>query len=199
MSEILLSNRKLPVGSKGTLASGWWGMIALIATEATLFAYLLFSYFFLASHALGRWPPYGPPKLRIAVPGTLILILGSVVMAWGERGIERGKPRRLMAALTAALVLGIAFLAMQFYEWSGEPFKLSTGVYSSLYFTITGFHMLHVLVGLLMLVFLLLWTGFGYFNAVRHAAVSIGVIYWHFVTVVWIAVFFTLYIAPRLG
>jgi heme/copper-type cytochrome/quinol oxidase subunit 3 len=199
IAEIALPGHKLPVGSKGHLASGWLGMVALIATEATLFAYLLFSYFYLASHALGPWPPSGAPSLRIAVPGTLILILGSVVMWWGERGIKRGKPGQLMVGLAAALVLGIAFLVMQGFEWSGEPFQLRTNVYSSLYFTITGFHMLHVIVGLLMLAVLFLWTACGYFNADRHSAASIGVMYWHFVTIVWLAVFVTFYIAPRLG
>ena len=196
---IAIPGRQLPVGSKGHLASGWLGMLTLIATEATLFAYLLFSYFYLASHAVGAWPPSGAPHLRIAVPGTLILIAGSVVMWWGELGIKRGKPGQLMIGLAAALVLGIAFLAMQSFEWSGEPFKLHTNVYSSLYFTITGFHMLHVIVGLLMLAVLLLWTAFGYFSADRHSAASIGVMYWHFVTIVWLAVFFTFYITPRLG
>ena len=182
-TQIAIPGRKLPVGSKGHLASGWLGMLTLIATEATLFAYLLFSYFYLASHAVGAWPPSGAPHLRIAVPGTLILIAGSVVMWWGERGIKRGKPGQLMIGLAAALVLGIAFLAMQGIEWS----------------TITGFHMLHVIVGLLMLAVLLLWTAFGYFTADRHSAASIGVMYWHFVPIVWLAVFFTFYITPRLG
>ncbi len=174
-------------------------MLTLIATEAALFAYLLFSYFYLASHALGAWPPSGAPNLRIAGPGTLILISGSVVMWWGERGIKRGNRRQLQLGLCAALALGIIFLAMQGFEWHGEPFNLPTGVYSSLYFTITGFHMLHVIVGLLMLSVLLLWNSFGYFSADRHSAASIGATYWHFVTIVWLAVFFTIYIAPRLG
>lgn len=199
MAEVLIPNRSLPVGSQGHLASGWWGMLTLVATEAMLFAYLLFSYFYLASHALGRWPPDGPPNLRIAVPGTLILIAGSVVMWWGERGIERGKPRQLTMGLILALLLGLVFLLLQGIEWNGEPFTLSTHVYGSLYFTITGFHMLHVIVGLLILAVLLIWTARGDFDANRHSAASIGIIYWHFVTVVWLAVFFTFYIAPRLG
>jgi heme/copper-type cytochrome/quinol oxidase subunit 3 len=199
MSDFALNDRPLPVGSKGHLASGWWGMLALILTEGALFAYLFFSYFYLASHALGAWPPGGAPSLGIAVPGTVILIAGSVVMWWGERGIERGKPGQLAMGIGAALILGVIFLAMQGVEWSREPFALSTGVYSSLYFTITGFHMVHVIVGLLMLAVLLVWTLLGYFDAGRHAAASIGAVYWHFVTAVWLAVFFIFYIAPRLG
>jgi heme/copper-type cytochrome/quinol oxidase subunit 3 len=199
MSDFAVSARALPIGSKGRHASGWWGMLALIATEAMLFAYLLFSYFYLASHAMGAWPPEGPLHLRIAVPGTIILVAGSAVMWWGERGIERGKRGVLIAGLAVTLVLGIVFIVMQGFEWRGQPFTLSSGVFSSLYFTITGLHMLHVIVGLLMLAVLLLWTLLGYFDAPRHSAVSIGVIYWHFVTAVWLAVFFTFYITPRLG
>jgi len=199
MTEVAISESTLPVGSKGHHASGWWGMLAVIATEASLFAYLLFSYFYLASHAVAPWPPHGPPSLRIAIPGTLILIAGSVTMWWGERGIERGKPRQLMIGLAITLALGVAFIALQGFEWNGAPFTLTSSVYSSLYFTITGFHILHVIVGLLMLGVLFLWTAFDYFDADRHSAASIGVIYWHFVTIVWLAVFFTFYIVPRLA
>ncbi|MEO8126068.1 MAG: cytochrome c oxidase subunit 3 [Bryobacteraceae bacterium] len=199
MTEGFIANRPLPVGSKGHRASGWWGMLALILTESCLFAYLFFSYFYLASHAVGQWPPNGPPDLTIAVPGTFILIAGSVAMWWGERGIERGRPGQLLIGLVAALVLGLAFIVLELKEWSGQPFTLSTSVYSSLYLTITGFHLLHVAVGMLMLAALLLWTALGYFGSARHSAVSIGGIYWHFVTVVWLGVLFTFYVVPRLS
>lgn len=199
MTEIAVSSTTLPVGSKGRDASGWWGMLALVATEATLFAYLLFSYFYLASHSPPPWPPNGAPSLTLAIPGSLVLIAGSVTMWWGERGIERGRRWQLVAGLLLSLLLGIAFIVLEGIEWAGKPYTLSSSVYSSLYFTITGFHLAHVLVGLLILAVLLLWTGFDYFDENRHSAVSIGVIYWHFVTVVWLAVFFTFYIAPRLG
>jgi heme/copper-type cytochrome/quinol oxidase subunit 3 len=190
--------RTLPVGSKGRHASGWWGMLSVIATEATLFAYLLFSYFYIASHAVTTWPPHGPPGLGLAIPGTLVLVAGSGTMWWGERGIARGRAVQLMAGIGLSLLLGIAFIAMEGIEWAGEPFHLASGVYSSLYFTITGFHLAHVVVGLAMLAVLLAWTALGCFDAERHSAVSIGVLYWHFVTIVWLAVFFTFYIAPRL-
>lgn len=199
MTETFIPTRPLPVGSKGHHASGWWGMLALILTEASLFSYLLFSYYYLASHAVGPWPPNGVPDLTISGFGTLILIAGSVAMWWGERGIERGRPRQLMSGLVAGMVLGAAFVALELKEWSDKPFTLSTSVYSSLYFTTTGFHLLHVAVGLLMLGVLFLWTMLGYFDAERHSAISIGGVYWHFVTVVWLAVFFTIYVAPRLS
>ena len=199
MAEVGISKTTLPVGSKGHHASGWWGMLSVIATEGTLFAYLLFSYFYIASHALGAWPPHGIPKLTLAIPGTIVLVIGSVTMWWGERGIDRGNSVQLMIGLAISMVLGILFILLEGFEWAGESFHLTSGVYSSLYFTITGFHLAHVVVGLLLLMVLFLWTALGYFDAKRHSAVSIGVLYWHFITIVWLAVFFTFYIAPRLG
>jgi heme/copper-type cytochrome/quinol oxidase subunit 3 len=199
MPEVALSRTTLPVGSKGHDASGYWGMLTLIATEAALFAYLLFSYFYIASHALAPWPPQGAPSLVLAIPGTIVLLAGSVTMWWGERGIERGRVWQLTTGLVVSIGLAVAFIVLEGIEWAGKPFNLGTDVYSSLYFTITGFHLVHVLVGLLILGSILWWTLLGHFDANRHSAVSIGVIYWHFVTAVWVAVFFTFYIAPRLG
>jgi cytochrome c oxidase subunit III len=196
--EALALDRPLPVGSKGRLSSGWWGMVAVIATEASLFSYLFFSYYYLGAQAHAPWPPEGPPSLRIAIPGTVLLILGSVTMAWGEHGIRRGRSGRLLAGIVATLALGIVFLALQGIEWLGKGKNAASDLYDSLYFTITGFHMAHVAVGLVMIAVLGLWTALGYFGQRRHSAVSIGVIYWHFVTVVWLFVFFTFYVMPYL-
>jgi heme/copper-type cytochrome/quinol oxidase subunit 3 len=96
-------------------------------------------------------------------------------------------------------VLGIAFIVIEGFDWYDKPFEFATNVYSTLYFTITGFHLAHVFIGLIVLSVLLVWTALGYFGETRHAAVSIGTIYWHFVTVVWLFVFSTFFIAPRLG
>ncbi len=84
-------------------------------------------------------------------------------------------------------------------EWAGQPFGLSSTTYSSLYYVITGFHMAHVVVGVVMLLALTLWSGRGYFNSRRFAHIHIGALYWHFVDAVWIAVYFTFYITPLLG
>jgi len=190
-------SQPLPVGSFGRRASGWWGMLALIATEAALFAYLLFSYYYLASQATQGWLPE-LPHLRLALPNTFVLIASSVVVWWGERAIRQRDRRRLLIGLGAGFVLGIIFEIVQLMEWSSKPFSFNSSAYGSLYFTITGFHMLHVAAGIIMLAALFLWSSLGYMSAARHAAVSIGAIYWHFVDVVWLTVFSTFYIVPYL-
>jgi cytochrome c oxidase subunit 3 len=198
-AEALYRGEPLPVGSKGRLSSGWWGMVTLIATETALFAYLLFSYFYVASQNGGAWPPGGPPKLYLAIPGTIVLMLGSVTMWWGEKGIRAGRQRQLLIGLGASVLLGLAFVALEGIEWSHKNFTPKTNAYGSLYFTVTGFHLTHVLVGVLMLIMLFVWTLLGYFGVRRHSTVAIAVMYWHFVTAVWVAVFLTFYVSPYLA
>jgi heme/copper-type cytochrome/quinol oxidase subunit 3 len=192
---------RLPVGAIDTRASGWWAMVFVIFTEASLFAYLLFSYYYLAvqPHAAGTFPEGGTPSMTLALPDTIILILSSVAVAWAQLNIQRDDSRRLLIGLGAAAVLGMIFVIIQGFEWVQKPFPLSSTPYSSLYFTITGFHMAHVVVGVGILWALFLWSAMGYFNRIRYAHIHIGALYWHFVDAVWIAVFFTFYITPLLG
>ena len=197
-ADLLYGGDALPVGSKGRLSSGWWGMLALLATEAALFAYLLFSYFYVAAQGTGTFPPGGPPSLDLAIPGTIVLIAGSVTMWWGERGIRAAKPRQLMIGLALSVLLAIVFVGLEGYEWGRKGFTPATHAYGSLYFTVTGFHLAHVLIGVAMLVLLFIWTSLGYFGVRRHSTVAIAAVYWHFVTVVWIAVFLTFYVSPYL-
>lgn len=189
--------RPLPVGSPGPLAVGWWGMWCVLLTEAALFAYLLFGYFYLATQASTRWPPNGPPALTLAAPNTIVLIVSSVFVIWAERLIERGRARACAWALLCALVLGIIFAGVQLLEWSHQPFGLSTDAYGSSFFVITGFHLAHVAAGLLVLLVLFISAATGRFDRHRHAPLSIGALYWHFVDAVWIAVFASLYLSPR--
>ena len=191
----------LPVGALDTRASGWWAMIFVVFTEASLFSYLLFSYYYLAvqPHAPGTFPEGGPPDLTLAIPGTLILLASSVAVGWAQLGIEHGSRRRLVLGLGIGALLGVIFLAIQIFEWAQKPYGLTSTPYSSLYFTITGFHMAHVMVGVVMLSALALWAALGMFNKVRFAHIHIGALYWHFVDAVWIAVFFTFYLTPLLG
>jgi cytochrome c oxidase subunit 3 len=191
----------LPVGAIDTRASGWWAMIFVVFTESALFAYLLFSYFYLAvqPHTPGTFPEGGLPELTLAIPNTAVLLLSSAAVGWAQFNIERDDNRRLCAGLLVAAVLGMIFLVVQYFEWAAKPFALASSTYSSLYFVVTGFHMAHVVVGVLMLWALFAWSAMGYFNRVRYAHIHIGALYWHFVDAVWIAVFFTFYVTPYLG
>ena len=201
MAESIRLKGQLPVGAMDTRASGWWAMIFVVFTEASLFAYLLFSYFYLAvqPHMAGTFPQGGPPSLMLALPGTIILLASSVAVGWAQLGIEHGSRWRLVAGLGIGAILGAVFLVVQYFEWREKPFGLSSSPYSSLYYTITGFHMAHVVIGVAMLLALTLWSALGYFNRVRFAHIHIGALYWHFVDAVWLAVFFTFYITPLLG
>lgn len=174
-------------------------MLCLIGTEASLFAYLLFSYYYFAVQYGRSWLPDKLPSFHLSGPNTAILILSSVAFWWGERGIKKSSRGQLALGLLVALLLGAAFMAIQLKEWLDKPFRPASNSYGSLYFTVTGFHMAHVAVGLLVLAALLVWTLLGYFNAERHAPITIGGAYWHFVDVVWLTVFFTFYVTPHLG
>ena len=190
---------RLSVGSIERGASGWWGMLTLILTEAFLFAYLLFSYYYFAVQYGRPWLPAELPSFRLSAPNTAILIVSSIAVWFGERGARQGSRWRLVLGLAAGLVLGAVFVGIQFREWMDKPFGLASHSYGSLYFTITGFHMAHVAAGLLVLAALLLWSALGYFDRARMAPVTIGAIYWHFVDAVWLTLFFTFYITPRLS
>jgi len=181
-------------------SSGWWGVVTLIVTEAFLFAYLLFSYYYFAIEEGQKWLPAELPSFRLSGPNTLILIASSGVAWWTERELhQRDNRLRALAGLIGAIFLGAAFVAIQILEWKSKPFGPSSNSYGSIYFTVTGFHMAHVAAGLVMLAVLALWTGLGLFDRSRMAPVSIGVAYWHFVDVVWLTVFFTFYVTPRFG
>ena len=198
MADIALS-APLPVGSPGKKSSGWYGMLALIVTEASLFLYLLFSYFYYAIWTGGTFLPPRLPTFELAAPDTIVLLLSSVSVWWGERGARRGGRGQLVAGLVVTLALGAIFIGVQLIEWREKPFHFNQTTYSSLYFTITGFHMMHVAVGMIVLFALLIWSSLGYFDAKRNAPVAIGAIYWHFIDAVWLAVFFTIYVTPYLG
>lgn len=192
----------LPHHAEGSRSFGWWGMVWLIATEATLFASLLASYFYLRFRSGPVWPPgdIALPALELPLIMSAVLLSSSIPVHIAERGIEKGDQGRLRWGLALGFLLGAAFLVMTLgVEWPEKlrEFTPSTNVYGSLFFTITGFHASHVLVGLC----ISLWTQVrawqGAFDEQRHVTVQNFTMYWHFVDVVWIFVFSTLYLSPN--
>ena len=177
----------------------WWGMMALIVNEASFFAYLIFTYFYLGSMAHAPWPPPGPPDLRLVLPNTFILLASSGTMWWAEHELKKGEHLRFRLGLLATFVLGTVFIIIQAIEWSGKGFVPQANAYGSLFFTITGFHGAHVILGLLMLLVIQARAWLGGFTAERHVAVTNVGWYWHFVDAVWIVVFSSLYLGPHLS
>jgi heme/copper-type cytochrome/quinol oxidase subunit 3 len=198
VADAAIRRPKLPVGSIGHKSFGWWGMMAIIMSEGSLFAYLLFSYYYFAVQYGGDWIPE-MPKFELAGPNTAILLLSSLFVWWGERSAARGHGAKQALGLVIGLWLGIIFLVIQSYEWRDKPFTYSSTSYGSSYFVTTGFHMAHVAVGAAMLAAVFFWSLLGYFDKERRAPISIAAIYWHFVDLVWLMIFFTFYVTPYLG
>ncbi len=198
MTIVATPRTDLPIGSLTSRTVGWWGIIAGIVTEAALFAYLLFTYFYFAIQPHEMWPAE-MPTFKLSLPNTAILLISSVAVWYGERGGRQGSRLKQAAGLGTGFLLGVIFVGIQVLEWKSKSFSYNSGPYGSIFFVVTGFHMGHVVVGLLMLLPLTIWSMLGYFGPGRDAPISIGAIYWHFVDAVWLTVFFSLYITPYLG
>jgi cytochrome c oxidase subunit III len=198
MTDAAIQSDPPPVGSVERRTSGWYGMLTVIMTESALFAYLLFSYYYFAVQYGHEWLP-DLPKLHLSLPNTIILLASSVAAWFAQRGVRIGRKGHLFWGLAVTILLGAIFMVIQGLEWGEKPFTMASAAYGSVYFTITGFHIMHVAAGLIFLVLLLLWSWLDYFDRERSAPLAIGIVYWHFVDAVWLALFFTFYITPRLG
>ncbi|HEV7714636.1 MAG TPA: cytochrome c oxidase subunit 3 [Steroidobacteraceae bacterium] len=190
---------QLPVGPVGRHGLGSWGVGTLVASEAALFGYLLFAYYYTGASSPPGWVLEPEPALKLALPNTVLLLASSVAAWLGERGILKRRRALALFGFAAAFVMGCIFVVVQAYEWHAKPFRLGTSSYGSLYFVTTGFHIAHVIIGLAVLAALFCWTSLDYFSPRRNLTVSAGVLYWHFVDIVWLFVFATYYLTPYLG
>ncbi len=181
---------------------GWWGMVFAIATEAMLFALLLFGYFHIRA-AADAWPPPGIEDPELVKSGIrTVLLLGSTIpIAVAERGVRRGDHKRLVGGLVLALAMASLFLAGHVEEYVhlwGE-FRPSTNAYGSAFYTITGLHALHLMVGMALAAFVLRRAVQGRVTERHHTVMGNAALYWHFVDVVWVAVYASLYLSVTLA
>jgi heme/copper-type cytochrome/quinol oxidase subunit 3 len=189
----------IPVGPTVSRGVGIWGMWTVIGSEGALFAYLLFSYFYLGAQGSQGWLLEPHPSLKYALPSTLIALFSCAFTWWGVRAVLSGRRANAVFAFSGALLLGIAFVGLEILDWQAKPYQLGTSSYASIYFVTTGLDLLHWLVGIGIFYFLILWTALGYFSARRSIVVMASALYWYFVTVIWLAIFVTFYISPYLG
>jgi cytochrome c oxidase subunit 3 len=171
------------------------GMVLFIASEIMFFGGLFAAYFNLKTDA-DQWPPPGIEHLHATLPAifTVVLVLSSVTMQMGVFAIRRGDIRGLVRWTALTLFLGIVFLCGQIYDYSTLDFTIRDGVFGATFYTLTGFHGAHVFGGAMYLFIVLIRATTGQFSAKHHAAVEGASMYWHFVDVVWIALFVTLYV-----
>jgi cytochrome c oxidase subunit 3 len=174
------------------------GMLLFIASEVMFFGGLFATYFNArASVPVGTWgPPEGAHELDIALAGVLtaILLASSFTMQFGVWAIRRGDVGKMKMWTGITLVLGVLFLLGQLYDYSELGFGIADGVFGTTFYTLTGFHGAHVFGGAVGLTIILARAMRGQFSRRNHVAVEAVSMYWHFVDVVWIGVFSTIYL-----
>ena len=119
--EIAIATPKsLPVGPIGRHGIGYWGVGMLVATEAALFAYLLFAYFYIGATAPHGWVLEARPSLKLALPNTILLLASSVVAWIGERGILDRRRTQALVGFGTAFIMGAVFAEIQTNEWTAK-------------------------------------------------------------------------------
>ena len=201
-----------PEAQPARFTSGMWAVILFISSETMFFGALFTTYFYLR----GRIPSWEPVFQRcvdecekptwhatthllgfdipLVAINTIALISSSVTMQLAVNAIKRGDRKGLRNWMIPTVILGTWFISGQVYEYLHLGFLPDNGVFTSVFFTLTGFHGAHVTGGILMNAYVLLRTVKGQFTANRHLAVEAASFYWHFVDVVWIGLFTTIYI-----
>ena len=171
------------------------GTVVWLASELMFFSGLFAAYFTLRATAEGDWPP-SDVELEVVTSGlfTLGLVLSSGTMQLAVRAIARSWLPAFRGWLVATLVLAAAFIANQAHEWSSLEFHADTHSYGSAFYVMTGFHGIHVIGGMLAMVLLLGRAGSRRFGAADLPAVEMVSYYWHFVDVVWIGLWATLFL-----
>jgi heme/copper-type cytochrome/quinol oxidase subunit 3 len=176
---------------------GTIGMSLFIVTEASLFVMLFFAYFYLGSRQ-PFWPPDPPPSLLYPLIMLALLLTSSAVLYAGERAAKRGRAGRARAAIVLTVLLGAGFLGIQAQEYAEKLTHLrpTTNAYGSIFYTMTGFHACHVVLGLLMLIYVLILP---HLESDRppHRPLHNAALYWHFVDAVWVLIVAVLYVLPH--
>jgi cytochrome c oxidase subunit 3 len=173
-----------------------FGLLMFLVAEGCLFLGLFMAYLAYSLTA-PVWPPEGTPELELLLPSinTVILLSSSLVIHKAGLAIKADDVKGLRLWFTLTALMGAIFLAGQLYEYSHLEFGLTTNLFASTFYVLTGFHGLHVAAGLLFIL-AVLWRSLkpGHYSAQHHFGVEAAEIYWHFVDGVWIVLFILLYL-----
>lgn len=178
-------------------SAGKFGMRLFLAALTMLFGASLIGYLVVRSRA-ASWPPPGIPRLPAGLwASTVILLLGSITIAWALRSARRDRQELLRAALLITLLLGVLFLASQTLNW----FYLvllhlpkRANLYAFTFYMLTGLHALHVVGGLILLAYVTVRAHQGRYSPASHAPLAHCATYWHYLDAVWLVLFTVLYL-----
>jgi len=180
--------------------SGWYGVWCLIATEASLFAYLFFSYYYSLLQSAQHWPLQGQPSPLLPSLTTLLLVGSSVALAFSQSAVlGPASEKAVRNGLAVALLCGATGFLFQTYDLFQKAPRLSKTTYDSYYVLITALDCLHLVVGIAALAGVFFWFCQGLIVGPRRAYVSIVAAYWHFAVLVSLCLFAALTLQPLMG
>jgi cytochrome c oxidase subunit III len=171
------------------------GMLLFIISEIMVFGAFFTAYFFIRIVQDNPWPGPGAelPKL-VAGFNTAILLSSSVTIHWALTSIKNGNRRAFQAGMVATFLLGLTFLFIQVNEYIHLGIAPHDTAQMSVFYGLTGLHGAHVTIGLVLLAIINIRAFRGHYSPEAHAGVEIPGIYWHFVDVMWVVVFTTVYL-----
>nr|AND96634.1 cytochrome c oxidase subunit 3 [Drepanocerus kirbyi] len=177
-----------------------WGMILFITSEIFFFISFFWAFFHSSlspSIEIGTmWPPKGIipfNPLQIPLLNTLILLTSGLTVTWAHHSLIENNYTQTLQGLLLTVILGIYFTILQAYEYMEAPFSISDSVYGSSFFMATGFHGIHVIIGTTFLLVCLIRHLYNHFSSIHHFGFEAAAWYWHFVDVVWLFLYITIY------
>nr|ATU87648.1 cytochrome oxidase subunit III [Lonchura spectabilis] len=177
-----------------------YGMALFITSEAFFFLGFFWAFFHSslapAPELGGQWPPVGIKPLNpmdVPLLNTAILLASGVTVTWAHHSITEANRKQAIHALTLTVLLGFYFTALQAMEYYEAPFSIADGVYGSTFFVATGFHGLHVIIGSTFLLVCLARLIKYHFTPNHHFGFEAAAWYWHFVDVVWLFLYISIY------
>lgn len=177
-----------------------YGMFLFIVSEIMFFVSFFWGFFhFSLSPSVFLfciWPPKGISTIDpwgVPFLNTVILLSSGVTLTYAHRAVLAGDFKQAYHGLLWTVIYGLVFTACQLFEYVTCPFSINDSVYGSIFFMATGFHGLHVIVGTVFLIVCLVRLGKNHFSQDRHLGFECAAYYWHFVDVVWLFLFTTIY------
>ena len=171
------------------------GMLLFICSEIMIFGAFFTAYFFVRVVGHAPWPAHGDelPKL-VAGFNTFILISSSFTIHFAQESIKRDNRLGLKLGMVATFLLGLTFLFIQINEYWHIGFSPQDHAQGTIFYGLTGLHGAHVTIGLMLLAMVTIRSFRGHYSAEAHRGMEVPGIYWHFVDVMWIIVFLSVYI-----